>query len=405
MPGARCGPEVLAEYLRRNDCATAQPASATLGEFREWLAARIAEQQHSPAFVQQCRVRELVRAHRDALHHHKDTVRRARLAYEASPQRDRLERLAARLAGLERAVDGLTRAVAEGQADPRKLADFRAERDGTRVEFVALSHSLAERVQLDAAEAALDRLREEIGLAAAETELATLRRQRGGRLVKSGRRFEGIAEEAAWKLLVPALLPVPGPVVYLSGVTLGIARAELDGVFVAVPSQETEAVEVLALVEAKRNINDVGKGFRTRQENLAWLTGERGGYDAEAYRTRTFAAGHFDRPAHHTQGGRTYRFDPTSFRRFERDARTGDFLGGLCFVVEDRPLVGIGTPQLGRLMHRLAADLDFDLHSDATIRRYHAQVRAMSHGLQTRDVLELYASEASYARQIVFVTP
>jgi hypothetical protein len=404
MPSARCGPDVLAEYLRRNDGPPARPGSASLDEFREWLAGRIAEQASNPAFVQQCRVRDLVRANRDALRRHEDALRQARSAYEAGPQRGRLERLAARLSGLEKAVAGLTKAVADGRADPHKLAAFRAERDGVRADYAALARSFAEKIQLDAAEAALARFRDETGLTAAEAKLAVLRRQRGGRLVKSGRRFEAVAAEAAWELIAPALPPAPGRMEYLTGVTLGIARAELDGVLVAVPQNEAETVEVLALVEAKRNPNDVGKGFRIRQENLAWLTGERGGYDAAAYRTRTFPAGHFDRPAPHAQGGRTYRFDAASFRRFERDARTGRYLRGLCFVVKDRPLVGVGTPQLGRVMHRVASDPDFDLHSEAVLRRYHAWFRSMSEPLPTRDVLELYAADDSLARQIVLVT-
>jgi hypothetical protein len=408
MPSARCGPDVLAEFLRRNDHADARPAASTLDEFRDWLAARIAEHQRNPVFVQQCRVRDLIRSHRLALRRHEDAVRRARTAYDASPHRQRLEQLAARLDGLERAVAGLTEAVEAQRADPRKLAAFRIERNQVQAEHQALAESMPEKIRLDQAEASLIRLRDAIGLSAAESQLNELRRQRGGRLVKSGRRFESVAERAVWDLLVPIVPPAAGPLLYLTGVTLGSARMELDGVLATLPADDGDdpdrVVDVLALVEAKRNPNDVAKGFRIRQDNLAWLTGERGRYDADSYRTRTFKQGHFDRPAAHTQGGRTYRFDVTSFHRFERDPQSGCFLRGLCFVVADRPLVGVGTAQLGRVMHRLAGDPKFDLSRDSVVHRYHAWVRAMTDPMPTRDVLELYAAKDALARQIVFVT-
>ena len=79
------------------------------------------------------------------------------------------------------------------------------------------------------------------------------------------------------------------------GVTLGAAGTELDQVIVRLPSRAERPVEVLAVVEVKRNLNDLAHGFRRRQDDLAWLTGHTANYDPRRYRTRQFPTGHFDK--------------------------------------------------------------------------------------------------------------
>src|SRR5205085_9755144 len=105
----------------------------------------------------------------------------------------------------------------------------------------------------------------------------------------------------------------------LRRVTLGAARVEFDQLVVRVPAAAGRPVQVLAAVEVKKNINDLAHGFRLRQENLAWLTGDAGGYDPALYRTGHFRSGHFDRPAEHREGGDAFLFAPGSFRRFRRE--------------------------------------------------------------------------------------
>ena len=105
-------------------------------------------------------------------------------------------------------------------------------------------------------------------------------------------------------------------------------------------------VEVLAVVEAKRNINDLGHGFLRRQIDLAWLTGDRAAYDPAEHRTGVFDAGHFDRPAAHWQDGRAFVFAPGSFSRFARDD-SGHFRDGLWLVTRAGPVWGLSGAALG----------------------------------------------------------
>ena len=115
---------------------------------------------------------------------------------------------------------------------------------------------------------------------------------------------------------------------------------ELDIAIVHRPGGPDAPVEVLTVVEAKRNINDLAHGFLRRQIDLAWLTGDRAAYDAAEHRTGTFTEGHFDRPAVHWQDGRAYLFDPGSFARFRRD-ESGYFRDGLNLVSRAGPIWGL----------------------------------------------------------------
>jgi len=162
---------------------------------------------------------------------------------------------------------------------------------------------------------------------------------------------------------------------------------------------------VLALVEAKRNPNDLGHGFRRRQENLAWLTGDEAGYDPAAYRTRRFPSGHFDRAAVHERDGERHVLSRESFRRFARDPGTGMFLDHLYLVTRPGAVWGLGAAALSRIAHRVATDERWEPESDAYLRRLLRWCRSLAHEVETPDVLRLYAAGEARARQLLLVTP
>ena len=246
--------------------------TASLEEFRDWLRQRVEEHSRQPAFRQQLAIRDLVREHRDKLRRRERNLDKAEADYHNHVNRLLLEGLESKREGLERAVAGLTQAVAENRADAEKLADFEQQLADVREEHRRLVESTPERQKRDRAAASLSRFREEIGLADAERELAQLRRHKGGQVGKSGRAFESITEEAVRRFVFPELGNTD-ELDYLSGVTLDSAKAELDGVIVS-RKRSAEVADVRAIVEAKRNINDLAEGFLMRQENLAWLTGD-----------------------------------------------------------------------------------------------------------------------------------
>src|SRR5262249_2114226 len=160
-------------------------------------------------------------------------------------------------------------------------------------------------------------------------------------------------------------------------------------------------VEVLAVVEAKRNINDLAHGFCRRQEDLAWLAGDGAGYDPQAYRTRHFPSGHFDRAAAHEQDGESFVFAPGSFRRIRRDAATGRFLHRLYFITPAGPLWGVSTAALARIAHHVAGDGGWDPDDDAYLQRLLAWCRALAQPVETPDVLRLYAATPRRGRQVL----
>src|SRR5262249_50789066 len=139
--------------------------------------------------------------------------------------------------------------------------------------------------------AELQRFRTAIGLDLEEVRLARLLRQQGKRAGHAGESFEQLALQLTPRFILPALLrrghteEARQRLRVLRGVKLGAARTEFDQLVIRQSRHSGQPVEVLAAIEVKRNINDLAHGFRLRQENLAWLTGDAEYYDPELYRT------------------------------------------------------------------------------------------------------------------------
>src|SRR5262249_14103426 len=148
-------------------------------------------------------------------------------------------------------------------------------------ERAALLASSPEHQALLRVTAELNELRTAVGLDREEARLEELTRQQGRHTGRAGASFEELALELTRSRIAPGLLPrgeeAPGGLRVLRGVTLGAARTEFDQLVVR--PRGDQPVQVLAVVEVKRNVNDLAHGFRLRQENLAWLTGDVAHYD------------------------------------------------------------------------------------------------------------------------------
>lgn len=373
-----------------------------LDGFRDWLLRQLPGWRLDPVFAQRERIRDLRRAW-PRLRALERERRRAARANADSPEGARLRQVEEELSGVVKAVEGLTGALEDADEDRRarlreKLDAFRARRaalESERDERIAAS---PERTLLMRLDAEMERLRGESGAGAEEARLHEMMRAQGRRSGRAGGGFEAAALRVVSELIVPEL--GDGPLTVLTGVTLGTARTELDQAIVRGSGESP--VEVLAVVEAKRNPNDVAHGFTRRQSDLAWLAGHRAAYDAARHVTRHFPSGHFDRPAEHEQAGARFVFDATSFRRFHPE--NGHFLAGLYFVTRIAPLAGLSGAAMGRLRHRAAADERFAPDDDAYLADLLAWCRTLAAPIETPDVLAVYAADPGRARQILLLS-
>lgn len=342
-----------------------------------------------------------------------------------------VERANAAVAGIRRFLDDPPRAEAEATTknDAKRLAT-RAKLDAFLARLpIAERHlndvrasSELHRARADA-RAALAEAREAVGLADAEAAAAEASRIFGGDVVDKGESFETTCEAIVRDFLHRdpnafrsstgsldgdrALDREEGDLWLLRNVTLGMAAGEIDlavvrarrddpSAFVdAIPrdgdgvrrragndttaesargasgpdSESAPAVDVLAIVECKRNPDDVVRGFHARQTTLGWLAGS--DYDPEDWRNTRHPTGHFVRGYHPVRlatrvavpgkdaaaaresGGKdaesAFALTPQSFRRFRKsDANEGGFfLRGLWFITRARTMTGMDAKVRG----------------------------------------------------------
>ncbi len=380
-----------------------------LPAFRLWLDNHLARWQNDPVFAQRTRIRDLRRAH-PRLRLLEQEQRRAAAADAASAVFPRLERLSRELIDTDRALSGLAAALQEAEPSRRpalqeKFDAFQGRRQALQEEQERLTASSPQRQALLQADEQLHQYRSSIGIEQEEAELERLLRQQGRRSGRAGGSFEELALRLTREVIVPDLVRggAAACLRILRGVTLGAARTEFDQLVIR-PGRGGGPVEVLALVEAKRNINDLAHGFRQRQENLAWLTGSTGSYEPAAYRTRHFRSGHFDREAIHEQDGERFLFSRESFHRFHRDP-AGLYLPRLYFITRVGLLWGVSAAALSRIQFRVATEERWDPGDDTYLRRLLGWCRSLVETLETPDVLRLYARARGRGRQVLLVRP
>jgi hypothetical protein len=380
--------------------------------FRRWLTQQLPFWESDPAFVQRARIRDLRRTHPE-LRDLERMYRRATAADEASPQGARLLQVEEELARTGKALAGLSAALE--RSEPGRQPDLRRKLDAFQHRQRELQHEQAlltrespPRQELLRLRAELQQLRSRLGLERAEGDLAELLLHQGQRSGRSGASFEQQALTLTWRFIVPELLgrrrtEAATRLRVLTGVGLGAARTEIDQLLVRLPLRPEQPVEVLALIEVKRNLNDLAHGFRRRQENLAWFTGESGHYDPSQYRTRYFRSGHFDREAVHEQDGQRFVFARGSFRLFRREPGLGPFLRRLYFITRPGSLSGVSASALARIRHRVSTDERWRLQDDDSLLELLRWCQSLAEPLETPDVLRLYCSVPERGRQVLVV--
>lgn len=368
-------------------------------DFRRWLGRHLEAWEHDRVYAQRVRLRAIRQAH-PTLRTVEKMHRRLQLLDEKSPAGAELARLERELHAVQQAIAGLTAARAErpsrAAALDEKLRGFQAREVSVKRHHDALLRQSPLRIELMRAEEELAVLRRETGLAQEEAALEALLTSGGRRSGHAGKAFEHAAIALTEELLVPALLDGEHAcgVCILRSVTLGAARTELDHVVVR---RARDEVDVLGIIEVKRNPNDLAHGHRRRKENIAWLTGQRDAYDAAEYRTAQFRAGHFDRPAFHDEAGERLTFTPRSFARFVDDPCR------LCFVSRVGPLWGLSAAALARVQYRVATDADFDPDDSAWLERLLAWSKGLANDEEAPDVLRLYAASRVRAQRMLLV--
>ncbi|EPX61608.1 hypothetical protein D187_010227 [Cystobacter fuscus DSM 2262] len=381
--------------------------------FRRWLGEQLSRWELDPAFAQRARIRDLRQAHPELLALER-TLRQAIAADEASPQAERLFQLEEELSRADKAIAGLGAAL-ERTTDAQKLsgsrhklAAFQSRRQALLGEQALLLQASPARRELLRVQAELEQLRSRLGLERAEAELAGLSRDQGHRSGHAGQSFEQQVLPLTWRFIVPELLRRGGDAArlrVLRGVGLGAARTEFDQLIIRQPRRPGQPVEVLGMVEVKRNFNDLAHGFRHRQENLAWFKGEAGHYDSSLYRTRYFRSGHFDREAVHEEDGERFIFSRDSFRHFRRESGIGLFLRRLYFITRGGILSGVSTAALARIRHRVATDARWRQRGDASLGELLRWCQSLAEPLEAPDVLRLYGSIPARARQVLVIEP
>ncbi len=378
--------------------------------FRRWLEANLARWRADPVFAQRVRVRDLRRSAPE-LRRLEREHRRAAAADKASPLAPRLAALDRDLHAVAKAIAGLTAALetAEPEDHPRlsaKRDEFASRRLALSDEREGLIRSSPERQALLRIEAELRRLRAAVGLDPEEARLKELLARKGRGSGRSGGSFEQLALELTRCLIVPDLSAEAGGgegIRVLQRVRLGAADVELDQVIVREADGRGVAVEVLAVVEVKRNVNDLGHGFRRRQADLAWLTGETGADDPAGHRTRRFPSGRFDRAAVHRQDGEEFAFAPGSFRRFRRDPGCDAFLDRLYFVTRAGPVWGTSSAALARIVARVASDPRWRPDGEGYLSELLVWCRSLAGPVEAPDVLRLYAATPERGRRVLLV--
>lgn len=379
-----------------------------LEDFRRWLTQQLDYWQADPVFAQRARIRDLRRAE-PRLRELEQALHRATARDRAAPRATRLNAVEEELLRTGKAIAGLGGALAQATPEKRpdlqsKLGEFQARQQTLGEEQTRLTRASPARQELLRLQAELRRLREHLGLEREEAHLAGLMQQQGRHSGKSGAAFEDLALRLTWRDLVPELSGGREAERVLRGVTLGAARTELDQLVVRLPRRSGQPVEVLALVEVKRNLNDVAHGFRLRQENLAWLSGDTAHYEPAEYRTRYFHSGHFDREAVHEEDGERFVFTRGSFRHFRREPGLGVYLRRLCFVTREASLHGVSAASLARIRHRVATDERWEPLSDSHLRELLRWCQALVEPLETPDVLRLYCAVPGMGRQVLVVS-
>ena len=139
-------------------------------------------------------------------------------------------------------------------------------------------------------------------------------------------------------------------------------------------SRRSQYCKVLAVVEAKANVDDIGDAFQSYNKALLWLSGLKDYYDPVLRRTKNYPSGHFDKPLQYTYNGDIMLFTTKSFSDYMvTDSSTlhalqaeerylGFFLKSLFFVTKEGRIDCFPSKHSSWAMNYIATSTDFDLN-------------------------------------------
>ncbi len=403
------GQDYLCQYLEE-PCFTLHETNEK--DFQKWLIRESSFRQRDEHFQKRVQIRDLRKKHQSSLDQANELCRESKESYEKSPHKEKLEKLLLQIENREKALVGLEKAVQDRQGDKRKaseekLAHFQKELEVWQQEKTQLLKLTPEKLKWEKALLKLANLKEKIGLTQAKADLEKLNKSLGRRMGSTGDAFEEQCRTFVRQIFFSVLAKRDPKfrrnykkMHILRGVSLGCARAELDYVVVA-KKREKEPVTVYAIVEAKRNINNMAESFSIRQENIAWFTKTEKDYPAELYRTKVFTKGHFDKEAIHKVQDEEFLFAPSSFDLFKKDPSTGHFMDRLFFICAKRYLMGMSPGDYSKIMYRISTDMEFDLEDEEYVRKLLGWSKENISPWVTYDLLKIYASKESWAQQII----
>jgi hypothetical protein len=335
-----------------------------------------------------------------------------------------------------------------------KLDTCMAELQARKAEESALKANCPELTAYLRAKGEESGFRDSIGLTRELARMAPLKKQSGALAGLSGRQFELAAIRAVTDLLLPLLrarLLPDAPqerqdgqqqqqqqqetenldkereretpreqgqkegkgrrgreLVMISNVTMG-TPFEIDQLILLTGEHAGEAVEVVGLVEVKRNINDIAKSFGQIQNILNWCCGLTGRYDPAEYRTKSNPSGVFERPIFHEEEGVQHMFTRDSFRRFRVDPEEDRFVDGIYFITRPRHMRGFNSGEESKLASRMSTDPSLgpivDEVSEAQAMVLQEFLRKVTDPFQAEDVLRLFLKKEHWAQQFIFAIP
>lgn len=269
-------------------------------------------------------------------------------------------------------------------------------------QFIDIDSQCQIKHDLDQVQKQIQDFRHELGLDKLESKLKYLLQQQGQSYNNNGISFEDLSYNLIQNYIYPQIninMLSQDHWCILRQVKLGCARAEWD--YVVVEQQDnTKPVHILALIEVKRNANDIVHGFEVRQENIAWATQDSQGFSKELYKTKVFQDGIFSKAVVHIENGIEYLFSTESFKNFHR-ANNGYYMDHLFFITRIKKLLGMTNSEYQKIFYRLSTDYELDLHNEIELMNFWNWCKNIVSKIQTKDILQLYANNEQWKKQII----
>jgi len=264
------------------------PQDLSHDELLRWLERMVAHAlATSSVFPALVAVYKLRIAHAEELAAAKHVLACATAAFESSQTHEEIVALRRAIEQEQQARQAHAAFIAQTDPPPpsdkvlraaARLARAEAELASLQAELAALEEASETLHAVRKAEAYLAALSLRLGITEAEHALSVAHRALGPSLQSVGTSFESRARSLWRELILPVLLQQHHPhndvdidsIVALKNVTLGVLGMEFDLLIVR-PS--LPAVDVLAVVEVKKRISDIGISFAQHRKMIRWLCG------------------------------------------------------------------------------------------------------------------------------------